>query len=300
MIAKNDLITNLFYMLIIASIYLGLFEVISTFDNSIIAAILCGILNFYIVKIVVILKNSQLEKTAQCQRETYISTINHDLKIPTLAQIQALRLLHDEKTGKINKKQKEIIELTLDSCSYMYDMLSTILSTYKYENKDMSLYYEKINFLKLIEECFNKSNKSIQNKNLKVNIKSCEDFLVIFADKIQVRKAFENIIDYCVSSANENSQIIFEIKQENKNINISLGFESPYVSVDSMRNLFNKYSTSSDKFDKVGSGLGLYLAKQIIDAHKGRIYADKKISNYNIYKIELPCINDCKYSAMSC
>ena len=51
---------------------------------------------------------------------------------------------------------------------------------------------------------------------------------------------------------------------------------------------------------KVGCGLGLYLAKQIINAHNGIIYAESKESNYNIYNIELPCINECKISAMTC
>ncbi len=247
-------------------------------------------------------RNIDIEKAAQKQRETYISTLSHDLKIPTLAQIRALELLVDGNLGKVNKMQKEVLNLTLDSCRYMYDMLSTLLSTYKYENKDISLTYEKIQVMKLMDECFHKYVKSMHHKNIHIKVKAKEKFFTVYADKSQIKKAFENLIDHCISSAYENTEIICDIKKtgNGKNVFLSLGFESPYISSENIENLFKRYSTAAEKMGKVGSGLGLYLAKQIINAHNGVIYAESKESNYNIYNIELPCINECKISAIAC
>lgn len=112
------------------------------------------------------------EKIAFLQRESFISTINHDLKIPILAQIRALELLTEEKMGNLNNGQKELINLTLDSCRSMYEMLSEILTAYKYENKDIILDYENINILKFVEEFFNKSNGKIYEKGLKILIRN--------------------------------------------------------------------------------------------------------------------------------
>lgn len=247
-------------------------------------------------------RNIDIEKAAQKQRETYISTLSHDLKIPTLAQIRALELLVDGNLGKVNKMQKEVLNLTLDSCRYMYDMLSTLLSTYKYENKDISLTYEKIQVMKLMDECFHKYVKSMHHKNIHIKVKAKEKFFTVYADKSQIKKAFENLIDHCISSAYENTEIVCAIKKtgNGKNVFLSLGFESPYISSENIENLFKRYSTAAEKMGKVGSGLGLYLAKQIINAHNGVIYAESKESNYNIYNIELPCINECKISAIAC
>ncbi len=247
-------------------------------------------------------RNIDIEKAAQKQRETYISTLSHDLKIPTLAQIRALELLVDGNLGKVNKMQKEVLNLTLDSCRYMYDMLSTLLSTYKYENKDISLTYEKIQVMKLMDECFHKYVKSMHHKNIHIKVKAKEKFFTVYADKNQIKRAFENLIDHCISSAYENTEIICDIKKtgNGKNVFLSLGFESPFISSEQIENLFKRYSTPSEKMGKVGSGLGLYLAKQIINAHNGVIYAESKESNYNIYNIELPCINECKISAITC
>lgn len=244
-------------------------------------------------------RNLNTERAAQKQRETYISTLSHDLKIPTLAQIRALELLVNEKMGKINDQQKELLNLTLDSCYCMYDMLSTLLTTYKFENNDIVLNYEKIQMLKILDESFVKYLKAMKHKNIKIKVLAKDKFISLYADKIQMKKAFENLINYCISNAYENTEILCEI---NKNINenivyISLSFESPYKTPENIKNMFRKYTTSAEKMDKVGSSLNLYLAKQIINAHQGIINVESKKTNYNSYNIELPYINECKYSA---
>ncbi len=243
-----------------------------------------------------------METIAKRQRDTYISTLNHDLKIPTIAQIRALELLLDESMGSINSAQKEIINSTLDSCRYMYEMLSTITSTYKYENKDFILDFEHIEVLRFVDSCFENSIRRMKDKNVKVILRSKDAVLNIFADRLQLKKALENLIDYCVSSAYENTNIICELKRarDEENIFISIVFESPYLSSEKLNNMFNMYSTPSEKMDKVGSGLGLYLAKQIIEAHKGEISVESNENNFSTYKIKLPCINECKFSAFNC
>ena len=247
-------------------------------------------------------RNIDIERDAKRQRETYISTLSHDLKIPTLAQIRALELLVNGNLGSVNDGQKEMLNLTLDSCYCMYDMLSTILTTYKYENNDIILNYEKIHMLKLLDEAFSKSVRAMHNKNIKVRVKAKDKFVSFYADKIQMKKAFENLIDFCVSNAYTDTEIICEIEKINNSnaVFISLGFESPYVSHETIQNMFKMYTTASEKMDKVGSSLNLYLAKQIINAHNGKINVESKKSNYNNYNIELPCINECKLSAITC
>lgn len=239
-----------------------------------------------------------METIAKRQRDTYISTLNHDLKIPTIAQIRALELLLDESMGSINSAQKEIINSTLDSCRHMYEMLSTITSTYKYENKDFVLDIEKVEMLDLMYACFASASKRLEDKNVKVILRSREMFYNIFADKIQLQKAFENLINYCISSAYENTYVICEVKKsrDRENVFVSLVFESPYMSFEKLQNMFNMYSTPSEKMDKVGSGLSLYLAKQIIEAHNGEITIESNEKNFSAYNIKLPCINECKFS----
>lgn len=229
------------------------------------------------------------DNIAFIQREVFISILNHDLKIPTLAQIRALELLLDERAGQINNSQKEIISLTLSSCRYMYGMLSTLLSAYKYENKDIILYFENTDLTRLVEAYCVENENELKNKNVKFIIEVKNNILGISVDKLQIKKAFENIFDYVISCVSENSEIVCHLEQCENKIIISISFESPYISSKKLDNMFNMYASYSQNMDKVGSSLGLYLAKQIINAHDGkiRVHNAKKI----VCTVELPCVN---------
>ena len=228
------------------------------------------------------------EKIAFLQRETFISTINHDLKIPVLAQIRALELLIDEKMGRLNSGQKEIVNLTLDSCRSMYGMLSEILSAYKYENKDIILDFEYINIVKFIEKYFNIPNEVLKNKNIIVELKNNSCYPIIKADKFQLNKALTYIVDYCITNALPNSKLTCYISDFEDNINITLSFKSSKSSQEKLNTIFEKFY--SNRMDKVGSNLGIYLAKQIISAHNGFI-TGKNNKNQNEYTINLPLTN---------
>jgi two-component system NarL family sensor kinase len=241
-----------------------------------------------------------METIAKRQRDTYISTLNHDLKIPTIAQIRALELLLDESMGSINHAQKEILNSTLDSCRYMYEMLSTITNTYKYENKDFELNKENFEITEFIHECFGISNENFKQKNVNIILHSNNLLINIFADKLQLKKAFKNLINYCASNIYENSTLICNIRKSHNHetVFISIVFQSPYLSVEKLKNMFNMYTTPTEKMDKVGSGLGLYLAKQIIEAHSGEITISSNENNLCMYNIKLPCINECKFTSL--
>ncbi len=234
-------------------------------------------------------ETQDFEHLAFKQRETYISTINHDLKIPALAQIRALELLINEKLGGLNEEQKEIIKLTLDSCRSMYEMLSVILSSYKFENGDIKLDFEIIELSKIFEECFSNFPKHMKEKHLKIQIESNNRLTSIFADRHLLAKAFKYIAENCFSNAEEYSQVKCETQNNGEKITVSVTFKNPYIRKEILEDMFNLYAASSLKFDTVGSSIKLYLAKQIIHAHKGTIFVEKD-GAFNTYKIELPIL----------
>jgi len=203
------------------------------------------------------------------QRETYISTINHDLKIPTLAQIRALELLADGSLGGLNPQQSEIVNLTLDSCRSMYEMMSNILYSYKYENLEIIPNIEKFDVVKLLNDCFDMF-QTLCKKDINAKIKSAKSQMCIFADKEQFKKAVQNLLGYCFSSADDN--VFCDLNFNSSNLFLTFSFENLYMKNTGFRNMFNRFTTSDEKLDKIGTNIRLYLAKQIITANKGELY----------------------------
>ncbi|MBR6126137.1 PAS domain S-box protein [bacterium] len=250
----------------------------------------CPIINHEkkIIGICSVARDIDAEKTAAEQRETFVATLTHDLKTPTIAQIKALDLLLNEHMGPLNDEQRELLVLTKDSCNFMYDMLSTLLNTYKYENGDFALNYEKCNIVSLVEEVGNELDSMLKEKNVTIQLDKIGCNFETACDRMQIKRVITNILGNAISYAYNNTKILVSIKKEENNIQFETNNSSPYINPETMQSLFKKYVSHAAKFNKIGVGLGLYLSKQIIDAHNGDIYAESFKDNHNIFGFRLP------------
>ncbi|MBQ7450889.1 hypothetical protein IJS77_05665 [bacterium] len=108
---------------------------------------------------------------------------------------------------------------------------------------------------------------------------------------MQIKRVITNMMGNAISYAYNNTEIIVNINQDENSINFDAKNESAYINPETMENLFKKYVSHAAKFNKVGVGLGLYLSKQIIDAHNGNIYAKSFKDNHNMFGFVLPLTN---------
>ncbi len=240
-----------------------------------------------IKSILEVVKEITCEKEIQAQKETFIATLTHDLKTPTAAQIRALTLLSRESFGELSNPQKEIINQTLNSCKYMFNMISTILSTYKTDSCENNLNYEWFNFKELILECKQETAYLCSDK-VKILCTSDIENEHAYADKVELKRVVTNLISNAIihSDKGYNIQIVIE---ENKNEHIfKVLNKSQYIPQEEIEKLFDKYISKSLKYSQTGTGLGLYLSKKIIEKHKGKMIATSQKENGNTFGFSIP------------
>ena len=237
--------------------------------------------------IIIFIQNIDAIKNVQKQRDNYIATLSHDLKTPILAQIRTLELFLKGSLNNFDNDQIELLKLMLDSNNYMYSMVDTLVASYKYENGEINLLYENFNILTLIEECLIKLDKGIKASQIHIKVESSVKNPVINADKEQLRRVIENLIFNGITYGFKDSTLTILINEifENNTPKICVKFinNSPYMTQETINNIFKKYVTHEDKFNRVGAGLGLYLFKQIIDAHKGNVFVTSSKDDINTF-----------------
>lgn len=239
-------------------------------------------------------RSIEQEKRISEQRETYIATLSHDLKTPTIAQVRALELMLSGQFGEFNQEQKDMLKLTLDSCNYMYDMVYTLLSTYKFENGDISLNFSSFNFTKVVKESIKELMNLAEENYITIEFGDFQP-VVITADRIEMKRVVVNLLSNAINYAFQNSRIYISCLKVGNNIEFSVKNSSPYIEPSVMNGLFRKYVTHSDKFNKVGVGLGLYLSKKIVEAHGGKIIAKSFKNQSNIFGFSIPL--DCSFDS---
>ncbi len=238
--------------------------------------------------IAVLVKNIEDEKNLQSQRETYVATLSHDLKTPTIAQIRALELLLSKDIGDINKEQEELLNLTLDSCKYMFEMVSTLLSTYKYENGELILNYDYFNMNELIEACLNEISQLAEEKGHTLIFQPNAAENILNADRMQVKRILMNLLSNSLTYAYPDTELVITAEKHDSCMRVCVKNRSPYMPKKVLETIFNKYVTHAEKFNKVGAGLGLYLSKQIVEAHGGKIITKSFEDNQCIFGFDIP------------
>ena len=226
------------------------------------------------------------------QKEMFVATLVHDLKNPLLAQTSAVSQLYDEVFGPLNEQQKEILGIILESCEYMQNLISMVLETYKNENGQIKLekkYFNPDNFLKT---CLREHTSLLKDKNLDFvyenNLYEKEN--ILYADETQLRRVVENILNNQIVYAFKNTKIIIKLFKTNKNLVFSFENSSPEIEALTKAEIFEKFKTKEITKHKLSLGLGLYLARQITQAHAGKIYLETNNTS-NRFVIELPAIN---------
>lgn len=227
------------------------------------------------------------------EKKKFIEILKHDLKTPVIAQIRSLEMLLGGKFGKVSESQKEILELTVNSCENIYQMISTILYSYKLESNETHLNNIEVNFNELVLECCEHVEASAREKDIKIVVKPKNKKNIICADIIYLKPAIIYLIENSISFAYRSSTIEIKIENDNKNIIFEIMTKSPYLEQQTFRHMISKYVGTLSSYNKIGFCIKLNFCKEVIKAHKGQIIA-KRGENAVGFKLPYAFINPAK------
>ena len=242
-----------------------------------------------ISSIVVIFRVIDDVKDLEDRKNSFIATLTHDLKTPTIAQIRALDLFLNEAFGAISEEQKLMLEQIKHSCQYMYDLIFTILDTYIYDNGLTKINPVKFNMQDLINETIRGLSNLLSERNQKLRINVDLVSSNIVADKLQLKRVIINLFSNAITHGFKNSEIEVFVGENDENMKFEIKNKSEYIAEGQMKEIFEKYKhKENSKSMKTSTGLGLYLSKQIIDAHNGRMYAHSDKDQNCVFGFEIP------------
>lgn len=224
----------------------------------------------------------------ESQRETFVASLGHDLKNPTLAQIRALELLLKGNFGDIPDKQRDIQEMVLDSCKYMNAMLGNLLSTYRNQSGVVNFNSEKLSMEDIVLECIGEMMYVAKEKNVGISFSDRCSNQTFFGDKVLIKRVLMNLLSNGIKYAFANSIIDTTIYNEDDCTCFKLENRSPYITPEKQKLIFARYVSYADKHKEIGIGLGLYASQRIIEAHEGTIFVQSFEDERNIFGFKIP------------
>lgn len=221
-------------------------------------------------------------------KEALLAMVSHDLKNPVNSGIMALKLLQDSKLSPLNSYQKEILNSVMAALIYMKSLIENILDRYKFNNKVYKVNKVSVDFIYLVSSVIEESKYIFEEKNQTVKLIINLTNGKIDIDALEIRRVINNLLSNSSQFSPEMSEIIIKIFENNKKIYLSIENPGHGINLDDPNKVFDKFVTSDNSNKYTTSGLGLYIAKEIINAHNGEIFAESEVDKFTRFTLNLP------------
>lgn len=224
------------------------------------------------------IKYINLKKELEDEREYFIKTLSHDLKVSTIAQIRGLDLLEKSSLTDI-----ELTKNINESAKYTLDMITMLLNNYRYKNGEQVLNYEKFNLTESILFCIRMFQEKAYEKEIQLHY-NLEKISSIEADKEEIEKVIKTIISTSIFYGKNNSSINIKLNKDSNNYIINIIYQGKSLTDEECRRMFSK----NPRFSTVGHGIKMHLCKNIIEYHGGKIKVENYSKGYNSFTFSIP------------
>lgn len=235
----------------------------------------------------IIIKNITAQKELETLKEDFVATLTHDLKVPIIAEANMIELFLNENFGKISDKQKQALINMQTSSKELLDLVQIVLETYKLRDGKITLYKENLSLKTFINEIIIEMSPITAKTKNTLNFLTNRD-ISVFADKFQLKRVIKNLIQNAISYGKPNTPIEISIGEIPDYTIIKVKDHGDGIPEEQLKKIFNRYYSAAKKFRKIGTGLGLYLAKEITRAHDGDLTVESKEGEYTEFCIKIP------------
>ena len=219
--------------------------------------------------------NGKLEKINHLKNE-FISLATHQIRGPLGAVKGYISLILEGDYGNVPKEFIEPLDIIFKSMDSLNKTVSDFLDISRIEQGEMKYYLKDFNIVDLVNEVVNELKLNIQKNGLELKLDIETGIFILHEDKTKLKQVLINLIDNSCKYTKTGWIEIGLKKNSEKTILFSIKDSGVGISKETMPLLFKKFSRANDAHGTniLGTGLGLYVAKKIIETQNGHIWAE--------------------------
>ena len=235
--------------------------------------------------------NEKLKELDQMKTD-FISIASHQLRTPLTAIKGYSSMILEGTYGDTSLKIKGAVDKIFQSAQRLIYIVNDLLDISRIEQGRFQPALEEVKIANVLRDVVEELKPNAEKKSLDLSFSvSVDDAEVkIKADPSKIRQVLTNLVDNAIKYT-PSGYVKAELKKDGNGILISVKDSGAGMSQETLSNLFQKFTRAKNvaKLHTDGSGLGLYIAKQIIDAHNGKIWAESAGEGHGSrFCVELP------------
>lgn len=236
-------------------------------------------------------KNIKLQELDKVRSE-FLSFASHQVKAPMTVVKGFASMIYDGTLGEVSEKIKEVAQKIQISAERLIALVNNLLDLRRIEEGKMELNFGKTDLNELIASLTEEFKLLAENKKIELIYKPISEKIFINADLQKFRQVIQNLIENAIKYTEKGWVEVAVEKQGGESVLISISDSGRGISKELLPNLFKQFSRDRELAKELqGTGLGLYIAKQIIDGHKGQIWAESPGQNKgSVFYVKMPVV----------
>lgn len=227
------------------------------------------------------------------QKDEFLDTVTHELRTPITAIRAASEILHDDEDIP-HELRKQFLQNIISESDRLNRLINKILDLEKFETGKQKIYLSKNNISKTISKTLESVQQLINNKDIKIKFKAASKVIKAFYDEERIIQVIHNLVSNAIKFCPEIAgKIIIKVIENKDEVEVRIHNNGKEINTEDFDAIFDKFYQSRNQNVKkpVGSGLGLAICKQIIEHHKGRIWAENTEGKGVTFTFTLPNYN---------
>jgi NtrC-family two-component system sensor histidine kinase KinB len=237
---------------------------------------------------VIVLKNITSFKELDVAKTNFIATVSHELKTPLASSDFSLKLMEDERIGKLSSEQKELIQNLKADNQRMLRILSELLNMSQVESGKIQLNIIKADVFKIIESSLAAVSASAKEKDIIIEQEIAADIATINADAEKLVWVLNNFLTNAIKFSPSPDSIKISIRQNENSVSFAVKDNGPGIEEKYLNRIFDRYFQVPGRSDKKGSGIGLAICKDFIEAMGGKIWVKSQYGEGSTFGFDLP------------
>ncbi|MFN9691802.1 MAG: ATP-binding protein [Vampirovibrionales bacterium] len=244
-------------------------------------------------------------------RQDFVATLTHDLRTPLQSTLQFYEFFTQGKFGKTTQQQIDMLKVMSESHTDLLSLVNTLLDVYRYEAGRQNVVLQEFDIFHVINQVVDALAPLAEERKHLLQLLPCDwsDNRVIFGDVLEIKRVMTNLIGNALKHTPEGTHVEVSAKIQRPGIKPWRGFHDEDmtppetwlgwlsigikdngqgISKEDQAHLFQRFSQGTSRKRNSGSGLGLYLAQQIMHQHGGMITLDSNEQSGSVFTLWIP------------
>jgi len=239
----------------------------------------------------IVLHDVSREKAVERLKTEFVSLAAHQLRTPLSAIKWSIKMLLDGDLGKINEGQKDVLEKTYQSNERMIVLIDDLLNLARIEEGKYLLTPTRVNMVKICQQATDILSEAFKRKEVKLSFpRPTGKVPDIFGDEEKLKLVVQNLLDNALKYTPRRGKVSLFLKQTREGLRGEVRDSGIGIAENEQERVFSKFFRTKEAalMEPVGTGLGLYMARNIVESHNGKIWFETKPGQGTTFFFFLP------------